>query len=69
MTSLFSAPEEQPRRSALSSPPPKTDPFHAPDFEDDGSCRYDDEDGDEGEDAPESASGVREEPGPAPALR
>ncbi|WP_328466088.1 hypothetical protein [Streptomyces sp. NBC_00448] len=67
MTSLFSAPEEQPRRSALSSPPPMTDPFHAPDFEEDGSCRYDDEDGDE--DAPESASGVREGPGPSPALR
>ncbi|MER5603812.1 hypothetical protein [Streptomyces sp. NPDC002265] len=32
MTSLFSALEGQPRRSAEALPPPTTDPFQAPDF-------------------------------------
>lgn len=31
-TSLFSAPEGQPRRSAAVSPPPTTQPFQPPDF-------------------------------------
>lgn len=31
-TSLFSAPEGQPSRSAAASPPPVIDPFRAPDF-------------------------------------
>ncbi|QIJ63855.1 hypothetical protein [Streptomyces sp. JB150] len=30
--SLFSAPEGQPGRSAVVSPPPATNPFQAPDF-------------------------------------
>src|SRR5207245_221659 len=34
-TSLFSAPEGQPRRSAAASPPPVTNPFQAPDFGED----------------------------------
>ncbi|PWI20603.1 hypothetical protein DI272_22070 [Streptomyces sp. Act143] len=34
-TSLFSAPDAQPRRSAAASPPPSTDPFQAPDFGED----------------------------------
>nr|BFD83681.1 hypothetical protein StreXyl84_30820 [Streptomyces sp. Xyl84] len=36
LTSLFSAPEGQPRRSAAASPPPATQPFQAPDFGDFG---------------------------------
>ncbi|PLW72184.1 hypothetical protein C0036_13935 [Streptomyces sp. DJ] len=34
-TSLFSALEGQPRRSAAVSPPPTTQPFRAPDFGED----------------------------------
>ncbi|QDI69061.1 hypothetical protein CD934_10370 [Streptomyces calvus] len=34
-TSLFSAPERQPRRSTAVSPPPTTHPFQAPDFGED----------------------------------
>ncbi|MBC2878461.1 hypothetical protein H7K43_26025 [Streptomyces sp. TYQ1024] len=34
-TSLFSAPEGAPRRSALELPPPTTNPFQAPDFGED----------------------------------
>ncbi|PWG07584.1 hypothetical protein DF268_42470 [Streptomyces sp. V2] len=34
-TSLFSAPEKQPRCSTAASPPPTTNPFQAPDFEGD----------------------------------
>jgi hypothetical protein len=34
-TSLFSAPEGQPRGSSAASPPPTTNPFQAPDFEED----------------------------------
>ncbi|OSZ61949.1 hypothetical protein OQI_02585 [Streptomyces pharetrae CZA14] len=34
-TSLFSAPEGQPRRSTAVSPPPATNPFQAPDFGED----------------------------------
>ncbi|GGW18191.1 hypothetical protein GCM10018980_70210 [Streptomyces capoamus] len=32
LTSLFSAPEGQPRRAAAASPAPVTNPFQAPDF-------------------------------------
>ncbi|PWI07358.1 hypothetical protein DIZ27_28285 [Streptomyces sp. NWU339] len=35
LTSLFSAPEGQPRRSTAASPPPTTNPFQAPDFGED----------------------------------
>ncbi|MEU9734341.1 hypothetical protein [Streptomyces sp. NPDC048002] len=31
--SLFSAPDEQPLRSPAVAPPPATDPFRAPDFD------------------------------------
>ncbi|MFF5479104.1 hypothetical protein ACFY5C_17400 [Streptomyces sp. NPDC012935] len=51
LTSLFSAPEGQPRRSTAASPPPATDPFQAPDFGEDESFLLDD--------AQEPASGTR----------
>lgn len=51
MTSLFSALEEQPRRSTAASPPPTTNPFQAPDFGEDETLPF--------EDAQESASGMR----------
>lgn len=35
LTSLFSAPEGQPRSSMAASPPPTTTPFQAPDFGED----------------------------------
>lgn len=35
LTSLFSAPEEQPRSSTAASPTPATNPFQAPPFGDD----------------------------------
>lgn len=35
LTSLFSAPEGQPRCSAAASPPPSANPFQAPDFGED----------------------------------
>lgn len=42
LTSLFSAPEGQPRRSGAASPPPATNPFQAPDFGEDESLLLDD---------------------------
>ncbi|MCF0085424.1 hypothetical protein ACH4KC_15145 [Streptomyces griseoaurantiacus] len=39
-TSLFSAPEGAPRGSAAASPPPVTDPFHAPDFGDEADLGF-----------------------------
>ncbi|MFF3638737.1 hypothetical protein [Streptomyces sp. NPDC002250] len=42
MTSLFSALEAQPGRSAAVSPPPATNPFQAPDFGDDETLLLDD---------------------------
>ncbi|WP_369271679.1 hypothetical protein AB5J55_18065 [Streptomyces sp. R11] len=51
LTSLFSAPEGQPRRSDAASPPPATNPFQAPDFGEDESFPLDD--------AQEPASGTR----------
>ncbi|GGW65636.1 hypothetical protein GCM10010503_48500 [Streptomyces lucensis JCM 4490] len=50
-TSLFSALEGQPRRSAAASPPPATNPFQAPDFGDDETYPF--------EDAQEPAAGTR----------
>ncbi|MEU9055711.1 MULTISPECIES: hypothetical protein [unclassified Streptomyces] len=51
LTSLFSAPEGQPRRSTTASPPPATNPFQAPDFGDDETFPF--------EDAEEVASDMR----------
>ncbi|WP_406201343.1 MULTISPECIES: hypothetical protein [unclassified Streptomyces] len=51
LTSLFSAPEGQPRRSAAASPPPATNPFQAPDFGEDETFLF--------EDAEEVASDMR----------
>jgi len=51
LTSLFSAPEGQPRRATAASPPPATNPFQAPDFGEDESFFFDD--------AQEPASGSR----------
>ncbi|MEV6023019.1 hypothetical protein [Streptomyces sp. NPDC052036] len=42
LTSLFSALEGQPRRSAAASPPPATNPFQAPDFGEDETFLLDD---------------------------
>ncbi|GEK00179.1 hypothetical protein TNCT1_24550 [Streptomyces sp. 1-11] len=42
MTSLFSALEGQPNRSAAASPPPATNPFQAPDFGEDETWSFDD---------------------------
>ncbi|MFG2634179.1 hypothetical protein ACGFX8_09555 [Streptomyces sp. NPDC048362] len=42
-TSLFSAPDGQPRASAAASPPPATNPFQAPDFGDDDFFAFEDE--------------------------
>ncbi len=42
MTSLFSAPEGQPSRTAAASPPPATNPFQAPDFGEDETWPFDD---------------------------
>ncbi|MEU1706591.1 hypothetical protein ABZ478_14445 [Streptomyces sp. NPDC005706] len=42
MTSLFSALEGQPSRSAAVSPPPATNPFQAPDFGDDETLLFED---------------------------
>jgi hypothetical protein len=61
VTSLFSSPEDQSRRSDASSPPPMTNPFQAPDFEEDGSGPP--------EGAQESVSGEGAAPGPPPAFR
>jgi len=41
-TSLFSALEGQPSRSAAASPPPATNPFQAPDFGEDETLLFDD---------------------------
>ncbi|POX56730.1 hypothetical protein C3489_02760 [Streptomyces sp. Ru71] len=41
-TSLFSAPEGQPRSSTAASPPPATNPFQAPDFGDDETWQTED---------------------------
>ncbi|GAA3040404.1 hypothetical protein GCM10010448_23710 [Streptomyces glomeratus] len=51
LTSLFSAPEGQPRCSTAASPPPATNPFQAPDFGEDETLPL--------EDAQEPASGLR----------
>ncbi|MFE3637891.1 hypothetical protein [Streptomyces cellostaticus] len=42
MTSLFSALEGQPSRSAAASPPPAINPFQAPDFGDEETLPPDD---------------------------
>ncbi|MEV7369239.1 hypothetical protein ACWDR2_43170 [Streptomyces sp. NPDC003631] len=45
MTSLFSAVEEQPRCSTVSPPPAATNPFQAPDYEEDEAFPFEDVDG------------------------
>ncbi|GAB2830557.1 hypothetical protein GCM10027073_68560 [Streptomyces chlorus] len=43
LTSLFSAPEGAPRRTTAASPPPAADPFQAPDFGEDETFLFEDE--------------------------
>ncbi|MEE1671587.1 hypothetical protein RCR19_39890 [Streptomyces sp. WAC07094] len=45
VTSLFSAVEEQPRCSTASPPPAATNPFQAPDYEEDEAFLFEDVDG------------------------
>ncbi|MEV7369231.1 hypothetical protein ACFV2L_34745 [Streptomyces sp. NPDC059687] len=42
MTSLFSALEEQPRYSTAAPPPAATNPFQAPDYEEDETFLFED---------------------------
>jgi hypothetical protein len=51
LTSLFSAPEGQPRCATAASPSPATNPFQAPDFGEDETFLS--------EDVQEPASGIR----------